>query len=120
MSRDWVFCLEDIVECGLRIASYTQEMSLAEFRGNQLVFDAVVRNLEVIGEAARHLPEEFTSAHPDVAWSRTVAFREVIARHYFGLDPQIVWDLVQTKIPGIVRTAGAALDRSRQHREALI
>jgi len=114
MSRDWVFCLEDIAECGSRIASYTQAMSLDEFRGNRLVFDAVVRNLEIIGEAAKHLPLSVTAAIPQVEWSRTVAFREVIARHYFGLDPQIVWDLVQTKIPEMVRSSSAALDKLKR------
>jgi uncharacterized protein with HEPN domain len=119
MSRDWAFCLEDIAECGSRIASYTQEMSLEEFRGNQLVFDAVVRNLEIIGEAAKHLPVSVTAAIPEVEWSRTVAFRDVIARHYFGLDAQIVWDVVQTKIPEIVRSSIAALDRLKRGPERL-
>jgi uncharacterized protein with HEPN domain len=119
MSREWQFCLEDIAECGLRIADYTREMSLADFRGNQLVFDAVVRNLEIIGEAARHLPASVTEALADVEWSRTVAFRDVIARHYFGLDPQIVWDLVQTKIPGIVRSSTAELVRLKRSPEHL-
>ena len=49
----WQFCLEDIAECGSKIADYTRSMSLQEFRGNQLVFDAVVRNLEIIGEAVQ-------------------------------------------------------------------
>ena len=119
MSRDWQVCLEDIAECGSRIATYTQAMSLEEFRANQLVFDAVVRNLEIIGEAARHLPAAVTQAIPEVEWSRTVAFRDVIARHYFGLDPHIVWDLVQTKIPDLVRSASAALARFRRAPERL-
>jgi uncharacterized protein with HEPN domain len=114
MSRDWQFCLEDIAESGSRIATYTQAMSLEDFRRNQLVFDAVVRNLEIIGEAARHLPSAITDAIPEVEWDRTVAFRDVIARHYFGLDPHIVWDLVQTKIPDIVRSSSAALQRLRR------
>jgi uncharacterized protein with HEPN domain len=114
MSRDWQFCLEDIAESGTRIAHYTKAMSLEEFRGNQLVFDAVVRNLEIIGEAARHLPAAVTSTLPEVEWDRTVAFRDVIARQYFGLDPQIVWDLVQTKIPEIVRSSSAALARLKR------
>ncbi|MEP7247353.1 MAG: DUF86 domain-containing protein [Gammaproteobacteria bacterium] len=119
MSRDWVSCLEDIAESGARIASYTQELSLEEFRGNQLVFDAVVRNLEIIGDAARHLPDSVTAGLPEGAWARTVAFRDVIARHYFGLDARIVWDLVQSKIPEIVRAAGAALEAARRQPEQL-
>ena len=114
MSRDCVFCLEDIAECGSRIAAYTRAMSVEEFRANQLVFDAVVRNIEIIGDAVRCLPAAVTESAPEAAWSRTVAFRDVIARHYFGLDPHIVWDLVQTKIPDIVRCSSAALERMKR------
>lgn len=111
MSRDWTFYLEDIVECGSRVVTYTEGMSFEDFCANQLVFDAVVRNLEIIGEAAKHLPAEATTLMPQIEWSKAAAFRDVIAHHYFGLDPRIVWDVVQTKIPEIVRLAGAVLDR---------
>jgi len=120
MSRDWTHCLEEIVESGQRIASYTHEMSLEEFRSNQLVFDAVVRNLEIIGEAARHLPAELDAAMPDAAWSRAAAFRDVIARQYFGLDIQIVWDLAHKKVPQLVRSASATLNERRRGRNTSI
>ena len=54
-----------------------------------------------------------------MVWSRTVAFRDVIARHYFGLDPNIVWDLVQTKIPEIVRSSSAALAQLKRAPERM-
>jgi len=111
MSRDWILSLEDVVEYGSKIAHYTARMSLEEFRGNELVFDAVVRNLELLGGAAKRLPGEVTAAMPDAAWSRTVAFGDVIARRSVGLDPRIVWDLVQTKIPELVRSSSATLAR---------
>ncbi len=114
MSRDWIASLEDVVEYGSKIAHYTQRMSLDEFRGNELVFDAVVRNLELLGGAARQLPGEVTASMPDVAWSRTVAFGDVIARRSVGLDPRIVWDLVQTKIPELVRSSSATLNRLKR------
>lgn len=114
MSRDWTFCLQDIVECGLRIASYTQEMSIEEFRHNQLVIDAVIRNLEIIGDAARQLPQEVTAAIPGVAWAKTAAFGDVLSHHQFGLDSRIVWDLVRTKIPQMVSSASTVLDQDRR------
>lgn len=64
MSRDWTFYLEDILECSGKVLSYMQRMTLDEFRNNDMVFDAVVRNLEIIGEAAKHLPEEATAMMP--------------------------------------------------------
>jgi uncharacterized protein with HEPN domain len=111
MLHDWTVLLEDIVEYGSKIAQYTDRMSLEEFRGNDLVFDAVVRNLELLGGAAKNLPGEVTASMPDAAWSRAVAFGDVIARRSVGLDPRIVWDLVQTKIPELVRSSSAALAR---------
>jgi uncharacterized protein with HEPN domain len=64
-----------------------------------MVIDAVVRNLEIIGEAAKHLPAEAKTLMPQVDWSKAAAFRDVIAHGYFGLDLHIIWDVVQTKIP---------------------
>lgn len=114
MSRDWVGNLEDIVEYGSKIARYTRQMSLEEFRGNELVFDAVVRNLELLGGAAKRLPGDVTDSMPGAAWSHTVAFGDVIARRTVNLDPRIVWDLVQTRIPELVRSSTATLDRMKQ------
>ncbi len=114
MSHDWVLSLEDIVEYGSKIARYTERMSFDEFRGSDLVFDAVVRNLELLGAAAQRLPAEVTAAMPEAAWSRAAVFGAVIARHSLALDPRIVWDLAQTKIPELVRSSRAALDRLKR------
>ena len=91
----------------------------AALMASRLHQNAVIRSLEVIGEAARDLPSTVTQAIPEVEWSRTVAFRDVIARHSFGLDPHVVWDLVQTKIPDIARSCSAALARFRRAPERL-
>ena len=106
--------LEDVVEYGTKIASYTQRMSVDEFRGNEMVFDAVVRNLELLGDAAKRLPGEVSASMPAGASSRTAAFGDLIARHSVGLDARIVWDLVQTKVPELVRFATAELLRLKR------
>jgi uncharacterized protein with HEPN domain len=111
MLRESILSLEDIVEYGSKIAQYTARMSLEEFCGNDLVFDAVVRNVELLGGAAKQLPGEVTASMPEAAWSRAVAFGDVIARRSVRLDPRIVWDLVQTKIPELVRSSSATLAR---------
>ena len=113
MSRDWTFYLEDILGCASKVLSYTKGMTLDSFRGNALVFDAVVRNLEIIGEAAKHLPEETQAMMPDIEWTKAAAFRDVIAHHYFGLNVNIVWDVVQNKIPAMARSAEALLKSVR-------
>lgn len=62
-------------------------MTLDQFRDSNLVFDAVVRNLEIIGEAAKQLPDEAKAMMPDIEWSKAVAFRDIIARRYSALTP---------------------------------
>lgn len=111
MSRDWTFYLEDIQESARKIRLYTRGLTRETFGSNAMVFDAVIRNLEIIGEAAKHLPPEAAAAMPDVEWSKAAAFRDVIAHHYFGLDINVVWDVVENKIPAIEIAAQTLLSR---------
>jgi|SRR5680860_102850 len=113
MSRDWTFYLEDILQSASRVVHYTQGMTLQQFQENGLVFDAVVRNLEIIGEAAKHLPAEAKAMMPDIEWSKAAAFRDVIAHHYFGLSVNVIWDVAQNKVPEIAESAESILKRLR-------
>jgi len=113
VSRDWTFFLEDILECASNVVSYTKGMTLENFRGNRLVFDAVMRNLEIIGEAAKNLPDHATAAMPDIEWSKAAGFRDVIAHQYFGIDVNIVWDVVSNKVPVIIESAMDLLEKIR-------
>src|SRR3990172_8594003 len=117
MSRDWTFYLEDILESARKTARYTQGMTLDEFRDNDVIFDAVIRNLEIIGEAAKHLPAEVRTMMPDVEWSKAAAFRDVIVHHYFGLDIHVVWDIVKNKVPDIAASTEALLKRLNRRQE---
>jgi len=114
VSRDWSFYVEDILDSALKIQRYTTGMTLETFRDNDVVFDAVIRNLEIIGEAAKHLPEEAKALMPEIEWSKAAAFRDVIAHHYFGLNIHIVWDVVLNKIPEIASSADALLKTLRK------
>ncbi len=98
MSRDWSLYLEDIRDACDLIATFTKGLGPDEFRATPLVFHAVVRNLEIIGEAAKRLPEEARTRMPEIDWSGAAKFRDVIAHQYFGIDPDIVWDVVRTRI----------------------
>ena len=113
MSRDWTFYLEDILNSASKVLAYTRGMTQEGFRADTMVFDAVIRNLEIIGEAAKHLPDEAKAAMPDIEWAKAAAFRDVIAHHYFGLDIGIVWDIVENKVPEITRSADRLLKRIR-------
>lgn len=90
MSRNWLFYIEDIVESARKIRRYTEGITFEQFRTQDLIIDAVVRNLEIVGEAAKHLPEEVKALTPDVDWSKAAGLRDVIAHGYLGLDLHIV------------------------------
>jgi uncharacterized protein with HEPN domain len=89
----------DIIESGQKILSYTLEYSFDQFAKDPKTIDAVIRNFEIIGEAANRLPEEFKDSHPDIDWHRIRGFRNRIAHHYFGIDFEIVWQIKENYIP---------------------
>jgi len=80
------------------------------FWENDLVADAVVRNLEVIGEAARYVPEELRARFQEVSWRRVVGFRNVVVHKYFAVDLEIVWTIVSEHLPHLKRVVQRMLD----------
>jgi uncharacterized protein with HEPN domain len=85
-----------------RIERYTRNMSDAAFLTDELVQDAVIRNLEIIGEAARNIERDhptFAAAHPDVPWEEMYLMRNRVAHGYFSVDLGIVWQTLQRELP---------------------
>ena len=76
-------------------------MDFDSFSEDQKTIDAVVRNLEIIGEAARNLPIDVKNSMPDIQWNKIVALRNILTHEYFGINRQIVWDVVQTKLAAL-------------------
>ena len=107
MSRDWRLYWEDLVIGCEKILRYTEGMDSEGFRQDQKTYDAVLRNLEIIGEAAKNLPGAVKSQLPEVEWRKIAGLRDVIAHGYSGNDDEILWDIVG--VPGAL----AALDSSR-------
>jgi uncharacterized protein with HEPN domain len=99
--RDWRFRIQDILECMDRIAEYTAGLSYEAFLGNRLVIDGVVRNLEVIGEAARHIPDDVQTRFPDVPWVEMKGMRNILIHEYFGVSLEIVWKTVREDLPPV-------------------
>ena len=99
MSRDHRLYLEDILEACTRIARYTQGFAFDQFVTDNLVYDAVLRNIEVIGEAAKHIPEDIQQQYPQIEWRRIAGMRDIVAHHYFSIHDEIAWDVVCNKIP---------------------
>ena len=98
--------LEDILESGRKILDYTKEMSFEAFIGDSKTIDAVIRNFEIIGEAANRLPETFKDANPQIDWHRIRGFRNRIVHDYFGIDFEIVWQIKESFLPQILSDIG--------------
>ncbi len=99
--RDPLVLLEDIILAIQKIGRYTSQMDHDAFLRDDLVIDAVARNLEIIGEATRQLPEEFKHVHTQIPWTQIAGLRNRIVHDYFGLDLEIIWEIVQRDLPGL-------------------
>lgn len=98
MSRDYRLYLDDIIEAIRRIRAFTDRMDFDAFNGDLKTQDAVVRNLEIIGEASGRLPEAVRHAAPEIEWRKVVGIRNILAHGYFGISLPIIWDVVQNKL----------------------
>lgn len=95
--------MDDILQACQDILDFTKGMSDSEGLGkDRRTYLAVVRSLEVIGEAARQMPRGFKSEHPEIPWREVASLRNIIAHEYFGLDNEIIWDVIQTQIPDLI------------------
>lgn len=97
--RDPDLLIEDINAAILKIERYTAGMDQAAFRQDEKTVDAVVRNLEIVGEAARSLPDESAAQYPAVPWRQISGLRNRIVHDYFGLDLEIIWQIIQSDLP---------------------
>ncbi|MHC1597099.1 MAG: HepT-like ribonuclease domain-containing protein [Methermicoccaceae archaeon] len=96
--RDLRLFLMDILEAIEKIERYTSSLSFEEFAKSEMVIDAVVRNLEIIGEASKRLPEDVRSKYSDIPWKRVVGFRNIVIHGYFDVDLEIVWVIAKERL----------------------
>ena len=91
--------LNDIRQAIDRIEQYIKNLSFDAFSDDQKSVDAVVRNLEIIGEAANRLPDEFKEKYSEIEWHKVVGLRHRIVHEYFGIDLEIIWQILQKDLP---------------------
>jgi uncharacterized protein with HEPN domain len=112
MSRDYRVYLEDILEAIGRIQSYMAGFSYDSFRVDPKTVDAVVRNLEIIGEAVKHVPEGIRIKHLDVDWKKIAGLRDILIHDYFGIDLELIWDVLQNKLTPLATAVSRILGES--------
>ena len=94
--------MEDILQCSGKIINYSQNLSYDEFTADEKCMDAVIRNFEIIGEAANRLPEEIRNQFSNVDWFRIKGFRNRIVHDYMGIDFEIVWNIKENFLPVLI------------------
>ena len=97
--RSWQFRIDDIVEAINKIERYTHGIDFVSWQNDEKSVDAVIRNLEVIGEASSHLPVKVQEQYKDVPWRMMRGIRNILAHEYFGIDLEIVWKTVKDDLP---------------------
>ena len=99
MKRSNKLFIEDILESIDKIEQYIQGLSYDNFVEKQMVVDAVIRNLEIIGEASKNIPDDIKKKYSSIPWKRMVGLRNIIAHGYFGVDLSIIWEIIDKNLP---------------------
>jgi uncharacterized protein with HEPN domain len=98
VSRSFKLYLEDILVSGTKVLRYTQGMTCEEFVADEKTYDAVVRNLQIIGEAVKNIPIHVRDKYPEIEWRKIAGLRDILAHDYFSLEDETLWDIVENKV----------------------
>jgi uncharacterized protein with HEPN domain len=99
MKRTYKMYIEDILESIDKIERYINSLTYETFEKNDLVVDAVIRNIEIIGEASKNIPENVRGEYPKIPWKRIVGLRNIAIHEYFGVDLTIIWEIITKNLP---------------------
>lgn len=91
--------VEDIMEAVNKVDHYIKGFTYEAFVKNEMAVDAVMRNLEIIGEASRNIPDDVREKYPDIPWGRMVGLRDIAIHEYFGVDLGIIWQIITRNLP---------------------
>lgn len=97
--REWRFYLDDMIAFAEKVISYTEGLDQEHFVASGLNYDATLRNLELIGEAATNIPDEVRQRNPQIPWRMVVATRNKLIHGYLGIDNDTLWSIIQDDVP---------------------
>lgn len=105
--REWRFYIDDMIDCAEKVIAYTHGFDQTGFVASRLNYDATVRNLELIGEAASHVPDTVRNAYPQIPWRQVVATRNRLIHGYLGIDNDTLWSIVEHDTPALLTQLAA-------------
>ncbi|MDP1693605.1 MAG: DUF86 domain-containing protein [Burkholderiaceae bacterium] len=106
-AREWRFYIDDMIAFAEKVLAYTDALDQARFVASGLNYDATLRNLELIGEAATHVPDAIRAAHPQVPWRLIIATRNRLIHGYLGIDNDTLWSIVVSDLPALLASLRA-------------
>jgi len=112
MSEDaWHFYLDDMSSFANDALNYSRGLSLAEFEQNSMAYDATLRKIELIGEAAGNIPVDIRALAPLIPWREIIATRNRVAHAYLGIDNDTIWSILQDELPALIKEIAALQQR---------
>lgn len=100
--REWRFYIDDMIDFAEKVLAYTEGLDQAVFEVSGMTYDATLRNLELIGEAATHIPDNVRAAHPEIPWRMIIATRNQLIHGYLGIDNDTLWSIIQDDVPELL------------------
>jgi uncharacterized protein with HEPN domain len=100
--REWRFYITDMIGFAENVLSYTNDFELGRFVSSGITYDATLRNLELLGEAATHIPQEVREQFSQVQWRLIIATRNKLIHGYLGIDNDTLWSIIQTDVPELL------------------
>ncbi len=114
--RSWLSFLTDIHVCSIKILEYTKDVTREDFFADSKTFDAVIRNLQIIGEAAKKIPPDIRRQCKTVEWKKLAGLRDIVIHDYFGINEDIVWDVITSRMPLLAQEIGNIIDEIRMQK----
>jgi uncharacterized protein with HEPN domain len=114
-NREELLLLNDILSAGIKILKFTQAINFKQFMEDEKTQDACIRNFEIIGEASKYISEETMITNPEIEWRKMANYRNLLIHEYFGVNLEIVWDIIKNELEDTIHFIQLIIDKSNKN-----